>query len=417
MGWRERFGALGERNFRLLWIGQTTSVLGDALVAVALSFAVLELTGSASDLGLVLMAETLPLIGFVLVGGVWADRLPRQLVMLSSDCVRCVSQSTVAVLLLTGNAELWHLIVLEAVYGSAAAFFEPAATGLVPATVSPHRLQEANALFGVSRSAGFIAGPALAGVIVAVANPGIAFAIDAGSFLASIASLALLRVPRVVRGERKTFAADLAAGWHELVSRTWLWVIIVWAATYLLVVYAPFHVLGPLVARESLGGSKAWGFITAAYSAGALFGGLLALRWKHTRPMFACVVLTFVEAVPPSLVALREPTGAIAAAQVAAGVVMGFFLAVWTTTLQQEIPERSLSRVSSYDWLGSLAFLPLGFVLAGPVAAAIGVSTTLWISSAWVVISTAAVLLVPGIWALRRREAGTVGLQPEGKAA
>jgi MFS family permease len=330
--------------------------------------------------------------------------------------VRCVSQATVAVLLLSGTAELWHLIVLEAVYGSAAAFFEPAATGLVPATVNPSRLQEANALFGLSRGAGFVAGPALAGVIVAVANPGIAFAIDAGSFLVSSASLALLRVPRVARGERKTFLSDLAAGWREFVSRTWLWVIIVWAATYLLLVLAPFQVLGPLVAKESLGGPKAWGFILAAYSGGALLGGLLALRWKPARPLVACCLLTFVEAIPPALLALREPTAAIASAQVAAGLVMGFFMAVWTTTLQQEIPERSLSRVSSYDWLGSLAFLPLGYALAGPVAAAIGVSTTLWISSGWVVLSTAGVLLVPGVWALRRREVRSAGLQLEGEA-
>jgi MFS family permease len=189
-------------------------------------------------------------------------------------------------------------------------------------------------------------------------------------------------------------------------------VIIVWAATYLLVVFAPFQVLGPFVARESLGGSKAWGFIMAAYSVGALVGGLLALRWRPMRPLVACCLLTFVEAIPPALLALRESTAAIASAQVAAGLVMGFFLAVWTTTLQQEIPERSLSRVSSYDWLGSLAFLPVGFALAGPVAAAIGVSTTLWISSGWVVLSTAAVLLVPGVWALRRRELGPVGLRP-----
>jgi MFS family permease len=287
----------------------------------------------------------------------------------------------------------------------------------VPATITPGRLQEANALFGLSRSAGFIVGPALAGVIVAAANPGVAFAIDAASFLVSVVSLALLRVPRAVRAERKSFASDLAAGWRELVSRTWLWVIIVWAATYLLLVYAPFQVLGPLVAKESLGGSKSWGLIMAAYSAGALVGGLLALRWRPQRPLVTCCLLTFVEAVPPALLALRESTAAIASAQVVCGLVMGFFLAVWTTTLQQEIPEHSLSRVSSYDWLGSLAFLPLGYALAGPVSAAIGISTTLWISSGWVVVSTAAVLLVPGVWALRRREPRRVGLQPERGAA
>ncbi len=409
MRWAGRLGALGERRFRLLWIGQTASVLGDALVPVALAFAVLDLTGSASDLGLVLTAETVPLVGFVLVGGVVADRLPRQLVMLVSDCVRALSQATLAALLLAGAAQVWELILLAAVYGSAAAFFQPAATGLVPATVSAARLQQANALFGLSRNAGFVVGPALAGVIVAAANPGIAFAIDAGSFVVSIASLALLRLPAPERATRGAFVSELAVGWRELVSRTWLWVIIVWAATYLFLVYAPFQVLGPLVARESLGGPRAWGLIAAAGSAGAVLGGLVALRFHPLRPMVVCSFLTLVEAVPTALLALREPAPAIAAAQVGAGLAMGFFEAVWTTTLQQQIPERALSRVSAYDWLGSLAFLPAGYALAGPVASAIGVSATLWISTGWVLASTGAVLLVPGVWALRRERPRSPG--------
>ncbi len=405
MAWRDRFGALGERRFRLLWIGQATSVLGDALVPVALSFAVLELTGSATDLGFVLAAHILPLVSFVLVGGVWADRLPRNLVMLASDVVRGASQATVAVLLLTGVAELWHLILLAAVYGTAEAFFQPAATGLVPSTVSQGRLQQANALLGLSRSAGFVVGPALAGVIVAAGSPGAAFAVDAGTFVVSVASLAQLRVGRAGQAEGRSFVADLAGGWRELVSRTWLWAIILWATTYLFAVVAPFMVLGPLVAKESLGGATAWGVIQTAFSVGALLGGGLALRWKPLRPMVACVALVLLAAPSPALLALREPAPAIASAQLLSGIAMGFFTAVWATTLQREIPAEALSRVSAYDWMGSFAFLPLGYAIAGPVAGAIGVSTTLWISAGWVVASTGAVLLVPGVRALRRTAA------------
>ena len=403
--WAGRLGALGERRFRLLFAGQATSVLGDALVPVALSFAVLGLTGSASDLGLVLAAHTGPLVCLVLVGGVWADRLPRQLVMLASDCLRGASQAVAAVLLLTGSAELWHLIVLAAVYGTAEAFFQPAATGLVPSTVSPERLQQANALLGVSRSLAFIAGPALAGVIVAVAEPGVAFAVDAGTFAVSVACLALLRTGPVARQASKSFAADLAEGWRELVSRPWLTAIILWATTYLLVVAAPFNVLGPLVAKESLGGATAWGLIAAAFSVGSLLGGGLALRWKPERPLLACTSLVFLELPAVALLALREPAVAIAGAHLVAGIGMGFFMAVWATTLQQQIPPEALSRVSAYDWMGSLAFLPVGYVVAGPLAEAIGVSTTLWIAAGWVGVSTTLTLLVPGVRALRRADA------------
>jgi len=401
---RELFGALRERQFRLLWIGQTTSTLGDGLVPVALAFAVIKtLNGTPTELGLVLAAEAIPLVLFVLVGGVWADRLPRQMVMLVSDVIRAAVQATAAVLLLSGNAEIWHLAVLVAIYGTADAFFQPAATGVVPATVSPARLQQANALLGLSRSSAFIVGPAVAGVIAAVANPGAVFVVDAITFAVSATSLAMLRLPRGRRqGERHSFLADLKGGWHELVSHTWLWVIVLWASTFLCLVIAPFLTLGPVIAEQSLGGPAAWGLIAAGWGAGALAGGFLALRWKPERPMFACSILVLLYAPALALLALRAPAPVIAAAQVLGGLGLGFFGAVWQTTLQQHVPEEALSRVSAWDWMGSFAFLPLGLILAGPVSGAIGISTTLWISVGYLVVSTLVVLLVPGVRNLRR---------------
>src|SRR6187431_329283 len=391
----ELFGALRERQFRLLWLGQTTSTLGDGLVPVALAFAVIKtLDGTPTELGLVLAAETVPLVLFVLVGGVWADRLPRQMVMLVSDVIRGAVQAIAAVLLLSGTAEIWHLAVLFAIYGTADAFFQPAATGLVPATVSPQRLQQANALLGLSRSSAFVAGPAIAGVVAAVANPGTVFVVDAVTFAVSATSLALLRLPRGRRqGERHSFFADLKGGWHELVSHTWLWVIVVWASTFLCIVIAPFLTLGPVIAEQSLGGPVAWGMIAAGFGAGSLCGGFLALRWKPERPMLVCSLLSLCIAPAMALLALRAPALLIAVAQVAGGLGMGFFGAVWQTTLQQHVPEESLSRVSAWDWMGSFAFLPLGLILAGPVSDAIGISTTLWISVGYLIVSTLAVLL------------------------
>ncbi|MGH2921924.1 MAG: MFS transporter [Gaiellaceae bacterium] len=405
----ETFGVLREPRFRLLWVGQATSTLGDGLLPVALAFAVLDgLDRSATALGVVFAAHTLPLAVFVLAGGVWADRLPRQLVMLASDLVRCAVQATLAVLFLSGAAELWHLVTLIAVYGTAEAFFQPAATGLVPETVSSSRLQQANAMLGLTRSGAFVIGPAVAGALLAVANPGFVFAVDAATFAVSAVSLALLRVPRRVRDRaRESFLAELAAGWRELVSRTWLWVIILWATTILFAVVAPFQTLGPLVAKQSLGGAAAWGMIAAAFGLGMVVGGLTALRFKPSRPMLACSLAFFLAVPGPALLAMRAPAIAIAGAQVLAGVAIGFFIAVWQTTMQQHVPEESLSRVSAWDWLGSFALVPLGFVLAGPVSDQIGVSTTLWISAGWCALSTALVLAVPGIRNLRRLEEET----------
>jgi len=414
MGGTELFGALRERQFRLLWLGQATSTLGDGLVPVALSFAVIgTLNRSATALGVVLAAHILPLVLFVLAGGVWADRLPRQLVMLVSDVIRGVVQATIAVLLLTGAAELWHLAVLIAIYGTAEAFFQPAATGVVPATISPPRLQQANALLGLSRSMAFVVGPAVAGVIAATTNPGIVFVVDAATFAVSATSLALLRLPRSRReGKRQSFLADLKGGWHELVTHTWLWVIVAWASTFLCIVIAPFLTLGPVIAKESLGGAAAWGIIAAGWGAGSLGGGLLALRWKPARPMLVCTIFTLPIAPAVALLALRAPAPVIAVAQAIGGMGMGLFGAVWQTTLQQHVREEALSRVSAWDWMGSFAFLPLGFILAGPVSRAIGISTTLWISVGYLIVSTLAVLLVPSVRNLRRLDAQ----EPEAEA-
>jgi MFS family permease len=404
VAWTDRFGALRERQFRLLWLGQATSTLGDGLVPVALAFAVIQtLNGSATALGIIFAAHTVPVVLFVLVGGVWADRLPRQMVMLVSDVIRCAVQATLAVLLLSGAAQLWHLAVLIAIYGTAEAFFQPSVTGLVPAVVSPGRLQQANALLGLSRSMAFIVGPAVAGVIAATTNPGIVFAVDAVTFAVSATSLALLRLPRTRReGARHSFFADLKGGWHELVAHTWLWVIVAWASTFLCIVIAPFMVLGPVIAKQSLGGAASWGVIAAGWGAGSLGGGLLALRWKPARPMLVCSILILFMVPAFSLLALRAPAPMIAAAQAVGGIGAGFFGAVWQTTLQQHVREDALSRVSAWDWMGSSAFFPLGFILAGPVSGAIGISTTIWISVVYLVVSTLAVLLVPSVRNLRR---------------
>lgn len=246
----ERLAALRERPFRLLFLGQAVSLLGDGMVPVALAFAVLELTGSPTDLGIVLAARTVPLVAFLLAGGVWADRLSRRTVMVAADLARLGAHGAMAALLLAGGAEVWSLAALSAITGTATAFFNPAITGAMPAIVSAARLQQANALRGLAMAGGAIVGPALAGVLVAGAGAGWALAADAATFGVSAALLVRVPLRARARAEVRRFFADLREGWDDFRSRTWLWTSVA-AAALGNMLFAAYMVLGPVVAQAS----------------------------------------------------------------------------------------------------------------------------------------------------------------------
>jgi predicted MFS family arabinose efflux permease len=399
---KDLVAALRERRFRLLFAGRAVSDLGDKLVPVALAFAVLELDHSASALGLVFAARMIPMVVLVLVGGVWADRLPRNVVMLTADGVRAVTQALVAVLLLTGRAEVWHLMVLMALYGAAQAFFDPASTGLVPQTVSRERLQQANGLLQLSRSTANVVGPALGGVLVATVGAGWAFAVDSVTFVVSAAFLALLRLERETRDARTRFVADLVEGWREFASRTWVWASVAHFAFFHLLVLAPFWVLTPIVAKEELGGAGAYATILSAMGIGSILGGLLALRVEPRRPLAVAFAIILFEVPLYLALAAVAPVVLIAAFALVGSVAMNFASTLWLTVLQTNVPERALSRVSSYDWLGSLVFLPAGYVLAGPAAEAFGIAETLVFAACWSVASTLVLLSLDSIRGVRR---------------
>jgi predicted MFS family arabinose efflux permease len=398
-----RLGALEERDFSILWLGQATSALGSSLVPLALAFAVIDLTGSASALGLVLSAALVARVVLLLVGGVVADRLPRQSVMLGADLLRTVSQGLAAVLLITGHARLWELVVLIALFGAGDAFFAPASTGLVPETVRAERLQQANALMSLSRSVALVAGPTIAGLLVTAIGPGWVFAIDAATFAVSSASLARLRLPRSVsEAPRATVLVELRDGWREVRSRTWVWATVVRFSLSNLAI-APLFVLGPFVAEESLGGATAWGLIGTAGGIGAVLGDAAALRLRPRRPLLIGGLAASLWALEPAVLALPFPTAVIAVAAALGFGGSGFSNALWFTALQERIPRRALSRVSSFDWLGSIAFQPAGFALAGPFAGAIGVSATLLGSAVVQASACIAVSLSPSVRRLRAR--------------
>jgi len=396
-----RFGVLAERDFRLFFIGYTTSLVGAAMVPVALTFAVLQEGRAISDVGSVLAAETVPLVVLLLAGGVVADRLSRRTVMISADVLRCISELLLAALVITGSPPLWVFMVLAGVIGAGQAFFNPALTGLLPLVVSPGRLQQANALKGAASSTGQIIGPAAAGLIVAAGGAGWAIAIDGATYAVSALCLARLHLPPAPAPARESFLVQLRTGWTEFRSRTWLWVIVTQFGLFHLLVYAPFMVLGAVVASTSLGGATAWGFILTAQGAGAILGGLAVLRAQPRRPLVTASLGTFAFAGPVALLAWRAPTGAIAATAAVSGAGIAVFGALWDTALQQHIPAAVLSRVSAYDWLGSVALIPLGYALTGPLASALGVTGTLKLAAAWTVLGSAAAVAVPAVRRLR----------------
>jgi predicted MFS family arabinose efflux permease len=389
-------GPLRERPFALLFLGRTISLLGSAIAPVALAFAVIEISGSPSDLGIVLAATFVPQIFFLLIGGVWSDRLPRHIVMAASDLVGAAAQAAVAALLIVGAAEVWHIAVLAAVRGIAAAFFVPASTGVVPQVVGPNQLQQANALLAISRNGTAVGGAALAGILVAALGPGWALAADAATYALGAVFVAMLKLPPAERA-RRHFLRELADGWNEVRSRRWLWSIVTQFTFINAFAWAAFFVLGPFVAEESLGGPAAWGLVLTAQAGGMLAGGAVALRMRPRRPLFVGNLAILLITVPLAALALQLPVVAIALAAFIAGAGVEFFEVLWATTLQHHIPEARLSRVSSYDWLGSFMLVPLGTMAIGPLAAILGTGDTLWLAAGTVVTVTLTVVALGDI--------------------
>lgn len=410
---KRRLNVLGEPNFRRLFLGRTTSLVGDGMAPIAIAFAVLDLTGSATDLGLVLTAHSAVLIALVLVGGVVGDRVSPRLAMLGSDLTRMVSTGLVAVLLLTGVAEIWQLAILYAIDGAATAFFNPASNAIVPQVVPGHRLQEANALLNISRHGGKVAGPALAGLLLALGSPGTALAVDAATFGVSAACLLGVRAPRLrAAGATNDFLAELRHGWREFSSRSWMVAVIISAAVSNAIFFSVWQVLGPTVANDSLGGSSAWALIAALWGFGGLLGGVVALSVRPRYPLLVGEGFIVLIGVPMLLLAIPAETVVIAAGALVTGTAIGLGEVLYETVSAQHIPPESLSRVLAYDWFGSLALEPVGLALVGPLAAGIGTSTTLLIGGAVVTVVQAGVLFVPSLRRLEARPDATGPLPP-----
>jgi MFS family permease len=396
-----RVGVLAERNFRLVFTSTTISALGDGVSTIALAFAVLQISGSPAALGAVIAARQVAAAGITVAAGVWADRLPRHLVLVTAATVQGAAQATSGALMLSGDATVAALAALALVFGLADGFVIPASQGLIPTIVSAVRLQQANALLGLSRSIMGVAGPALGGVLVALGSPGSALLVDAATF--ALAALLLLRVSIARRSdvaEPRPFLAELREGWFEFRRQTWIWTTIVFFGLGNFA-GASYYVLGPVVAKQDLGGAPAWATIVSAFGIGTILGGLLALRLRPARPLLASCVAAIPYGTTTLAIGIGLPLGALVVVSVVAGVGIAVHLALWFTVFQQQVPEAARSRVSSYDALGSFVLVPLGAALAGPLAAVIGVSTTLIASGVTSLVCIGIVLAQPSVWAIR----------------
>lgn len=369
---------LHARDFRLLWLSQSASVLGDALVLVAVGLFVTRLTGEPSDVGLVLVAYSAPLVLLVLFGGVVADRLARQRVMVVSDVVRAVLHGVLALLIATGAVRVWHMVVIGVLFGTAEAFFRPAYTGLVPQTVPEDQIQSAQALTGVSREVAEIAGPALATALVLTVGGAAAFALDAATFVLSALLVARVRGrDRGTPGERSTVARELAEGWQAVRERAWVWATVLAFAVALLTALAPFFVLGASVSAQLYGTDAVYGLANAAWGVGTVTGAVVGARWSPRRPMRAAVLCSIPWPLCIAVFALGPQLPVLYAAMSVAGLGTGLCAVWWETALAQRIPPHLLSRVSAWDWMGSLLLLPVGYLLAGPLAEAVGATDLL----------------------------------------
>jgi MFS family permease len=369
---------LGHRDFRMLWIAQSASVIGDNIVLVALALFIIERTHSATDLGFVLAAQSLPLVAFLLVGGVWADRLPRHRVMIVTDLVRFALHALLATLIFAGTVPLWQVIVIEMLFRTAEAFFRPAANGLLPQTVPEADIQPATAVTGISSNVAEFAGPALATALVLGAGAGWAFALDAATFLVSAAFLAQVR-PRA-RGEQPN-AGDTARvgvwesirdGAQEVRSRTWVWATLASFCVALFFGLASWFVLGPVVAREQYGHISVYGFVEAAIGFGTIVGSVAGIGWRPRYPMRVGMLATLLWPVSAILYGAGVTLVIVIPASVLGGAGFALFDVLWLTALAERIPPHALSRVTSYDWMVSLGLLPVGYAVMGPLAESFG---------------------------------------------
>ena len=383
--------ALRERNFRLLFAGRAVSYVGTYLAPIAVAFAVLDLGGSATAVGLSFAAWTVAQVSMLAFGGVIGDRLPRRAVMIAGDSASFVVRLVMGLLLVSGHARVWELIVLQALGGASVALYNPAFYGLVREIVRPELLQQANGYLAIARYAAFPVGAALGGTIVATVGSGAALIFDAATYGVSALLLSQVHVESLARAG-DSFLRELREGWSAFVEYTWLWVLVLWIALYFLFTYAPFFVLGPYIAKHSMGGASTWGIVVTGEGLGALLGSLAGVRVRPRRPLVAVSALFLLTAIQSVLLAFHARVELLAPAAALAGFAFSCGSVVWDTAVQRTIAPDKLARVAAYGWMGAMVFLPAGYALAGPISEIVGMRAYLLFGAAWLIASTLVVV-------------------------
>ena len=389
-----RFPVLAYRDFRLLLADRLLAPAAFAFSLVGVSFAVLYATGSTADLSYVLAAQIAPSLVFAMLGGVFADRLPPQWVIVAANIMIAAGEGTFGILVVLGHPPLWLMILLETLTGTGMAIFYPASQALLPRLVPGELLQQASAVSRLAMNGGQMGGATIAGLCVATFGPGWALAVCGVGMLTSVPLLLSIRVTGRARSHETSMLRDLRDGWSQFRSHTWLWVISAQFGVVLMAWYGAFEVLGPVVAKAHLGGPAAWGAITAADSLGLIAGGLLSLRFTPRRPMMFVVLIGAAIAIGPIALAMLWPLALVCLASFALGVAVEIMMVQWTVAMARNVPPSMLARVSSYDLLGSVMAMPVGALIAGPLAAAVGVSATQY-GAATLIIVASALALIP----------------------
>ena len=414
MTWRDSLAPLADQRFRWFFASRAVNIWGTTMAPVALAFAVLEIEDSAAALGQVLAARSVPMVVFLLVGGVIADRVGRRLVIQVGNAFCVLSQGLAAVLVITGHAELWHLVVIEAVNGTAAAASFPAMQAMIPQLVPRAQLQQANALLSMVRGTLFAVGPTTAAVLVVTVGPGWALAADAATWLVALVLLLPVHVARPAATGGTGIGSDLRAGWHYFRTTTWLWVVVLAFGVLNAILSGAWHTLGPPVAKDTIG-ITGWGYVLSAQAVGLVVAGLVMLRLSLRHPLRAGMLGCLVFAAPLLMLGTEPTLVPMLLAMFLAGAGIEVFGLGWSLAMQENVPEEMLSRAYSYDALGSFVAIPVGQLCYGPLGEWLGYRPVLITSG---VLYAAVCLLTLTSRSVRDLERASAGAQePVGPAA
>lgn len=398
------FRALSNRSLALLWSGQTISRLGDSVYTIALAWWVLRATGSATAMGAVLICSTIPMLVFLLFGGVAVDRLPRLRLMLASDLLRGVVVTLIAALAYTQTLTLWQLCAMSAIFGAVEAVFYPAYAAVVPDLAPSELLTSANSLRSISAQAALLIGPALAATIIATSGVTLAFALDGLSFFLSALCLIVVPAPKMALPvEREAgILGDVRAGFGVVLRTPWLWITLAVACASTLFLVGPVEAALPLLVKQRFGERVGlYALLTALTALGSLVAALWLGRFVRLRRRGPLIYAAWLTAGLMLLaIGLPLPAPAVSVAFFLQGAALETLGLAWVNTLQERIPGDALGRVNSIDALVSSGLLPVGYALAGVAADHLGAALVFILGGA---ISAAIIglgLLHPAIRAL-----------------